>query len=554
MNMKIRHFILFLFVYTTAFSQIEDAWVYFKDKPNSETYLSNPLAMLTQRALDRRTAQNIALDISDVPISESYIDQITFSTGITVKAKSKWLNCLHIRGSQANINALKLLFFVAKVDFADETLNSSNNRISEKQTNKFNGRIAEKNEINSVSKVAQTKTNYNYGNSANQIQMLNGHLLHQLNYTGTGKIIAVLDSGFPGVNTAQPFERLRTNNQILGGYNYVGKSSNFYVGDSHGTWVLSFMGGYKDGQLVGTAPDANYYLFITEDVASENPVEESNWVEAAEEADRLGVDIITSSLGYFGYDNVNYSHTYVTMTGNMAFASRGANIAFNKGMVVLASAGNEGLKKEKHIGVPAEAMNVIAVGSVNKDETYTDISSIGPSYDKRVKPDVMAQGRNPYYSDTLGNITNAESGTSFSCPITAGMIACLWQALPTKTNQQIKQLIIQSADKYSSPTIYLGYGIPDFNLALSNALSTTTYSESDCIMYPNPTNDLITFTLPESSSSGLISIYSLLGQKVLENKITSQLPIVSLKSLSKGMYFYKIELDGFLKRGKIIKQ
>lgn len=557
--MKKCYLILFLFIYVVSFSQVEDAWVYFKDKPNSETYFNNPLTMLTQRALDRRTAQNIALDISDVPISETYIDQITASTGITVKAKSKWLNCLHIRGTQANINALKFLSFVARVDFADETLNLSNSKIAEENLSTFNSRITEKIKIISESKEAQNAINYNYGNSANQIQMLNGHLLHQLNYTGTGKIIAVLDSGFPDVNTIQPFERLRANNQILGGYNYVSKSSNFYAGDSHGTTVLSFMGGYKDGELVGTAPGAHYYLFITEDATSafpysENPVEESNWVEAAEESDRLGVDIITSSLGYFGFDNPNYSHTYSDMTGNSAFASKGANIAFDKGIVVLASAGNEGRETEKHIGVPAEARNVLAIGSVDANKIYSYFSSIGPSYDFRVKPDVVAQGTNPYYSDTLGNIINAESGTSFSCPTTAGMIACLWQALPTKTAQEIKQLVTQSSDRYSNPTNQFGYGIPDFNLALSKGLSTTTFSESDYFVYPNPTNDFIAFELPKESSSGLISIYSILGQKVLENKISSQLPIVSLKSLPKGMYFYKIELDGYLKRGKIIKQ
>ncbi|MDP5098007.1 MAG: S8 family serine peptidase, partial [Flavobacterium sp.] len=130
----------------------------------------------------------------------------------------------------------------------------------------------------------------------NQIQMLNGHLLHQQNYTGAGKIIAVLDSGFINVNSVQPFQRLFTNNLILGGYNYVSQNTDVYTLHNHGTMVLSCMGGYVDGQLVGTAPDAQYYLFVTEDVASENPVEESYWVEAAEEADRLGVDVITSSL------------------------------------------------------------------------------------------------------------------------------------------------------------------------------------------------------------------------------------------------------------------
>jgi len=485
------------------------------------------------------------LDIKDVPIYQPYIDEITTSTGITVKAKSKWLNCLHIRGSQADINALKLLSSVLRVDFADKTLNVSGLKTRAKL------------KFKPVNKTLQTNVTFNYGTSANQIQMLNGHLLHQANYTGTGKIIAVLDAGFPGVNTAQPFQRLITNGSILGGYDYVNKNNNFYTGYAHGTWVLSFMGGFTDGQLVGTAPDAQYYLFITEDTASENPVEESNWVEAAEEADRLGVDIITSSLGYFGYDNPAYGHAYADMTGNAAFASQGANIAFSKGIFVVASAGNEGATAEPHVGVPAEALNVLGIGAVKADETYAAFSSIGPSFDGRVKPDVMAQGQIPYYSDTSGNITNSGSGTSFSGPIIAGMVACLWQALPGKTNAQIKQLITQSADNFNpivkSRTQY-GYGIPDFNLALSNGLSVTAFSESDFIVYPNPTKDSVSITLPSGFDAKTFVIYNVLGQKVLEKEISSQSTTISLKSLNSGMYFYKIESNNFSKRGKIIKQ
>jgi hypothetical protein len=542
--------LLFLFLVSSfvCFSQ-EDAWVYFKDKPNSATDLANPLTILSQRALDRRTAQGIALDDKDAPIYQSYIDEITASTGITVKAKSKWLNCLHIRGSQADINALKLLPSVLRVDFADKTMNSFK-------------KISAKPNFKPVIKTMETKISFNYGISANQIQMLNGHLLHQLNYTGSGKIIAVLDSGFPGVDLATPFKRLRDNNQILGGYDYVNKSTNYFSGNFHGTSVLSAMGGYVDGQLIGTAPDAMYYLFITEDAVSavpynENPVEESNWVEAAEEADRVGVDIITSSLGYFGYDNPNYSHTYSDMTGNLAFASQGANIAFDKGIIVVASAGNEGQQAEPHVGIPAEAKNVIAVGAVQSNETYALFSSIGPSYDDRVKPDVMAQGQTVVISDIQGNIGTA-NGTSFSCPITSGMVACLWQALPSKTAQQIKQLIIQSSDNITEPApksrLQYGYGIPDFNLALANGLSVTDFSKNDFVVYPNPTYDSISVTLPNESNVKTIAIYNVLGQKVLERNISIPSETISLKSLDKGIYFYKIESNGFSKSGKIIKQ
>lgn len=539
-----KNVVLFLFLVSSfiGWSQ-EDAWVYFKDKPDSATFLSNPLSELSQRALDRRTSQGIALDIKDAPISQTYINDITNSTGITVKAKSKWLNCLHIRGSQEDINALKLLPAVAKVVFANKTLNTSS-KSSAKQNFK------------PINKTMDTKIAFNYGGSANQIQMLNGHLLHQANYTGSGKIIAVLDSGFPAVDTAEPFQRLIVSGSILGGYDFVSRNINFFAGDSHGTSVLSTIGGFKDGQLVGTAPDAKFYLFITEDVRDENPVEESNWVEAAEEADRVGVDIITSSLGYFGYDNPAYSYTYADMSGNSAFASQGANIAFSKGIFVLASAGNAGQDLEPHVGVPAEALNVLGIGAVKLDKTYALFSSIGPSFDGRVKPDVTAQGQASVFSNTAGNIV-AGNGTSFSCPILAGVVACLWQALPGKTNAQIKQLIIESADNFN-PIVksrnQYGYGIPDFNLALANGLSVNDFSKNDFALYPNPTTDMISVSLPNESNVKTIAIYNVLGQLVLEKNISSESPTISLKYLISGTYFYIIDSDIFSKSGKIIKQ
>lgn len=533
-----------LFSSIVMYSQ-EDAWIYFKDKPNATTDLANPLTILSQRALDRRTNQGIALDVSDVPINSNYFTQIQNSVGITIKAKSKWLNCLHIRGSQANINALKSLSFVQKVVYADKFLNSNN------------GKIKQKSKFNKINKTLETAVNYSYGNSANQVEMLNGHLLHQMNFTGSGKIIAVFDGGFPTVNTAQTFKRLRDNNKILGGYNFVAKSNNFYSGDFHGTAVLSLIGGYTEGQLIGTAPDANYYLFITEDSDSENPVEESNWVEAAEEADRLGVDIITSSLGYFDFDDSTYNHTYQSLAVNEAFASRGANIAFTKGIVVLSSSGNGGASSQPYTVVPAEAKNVIAVGAVQANKLYASFSSIGPNFNGQVKPDVTAQGDRPY-TFAGSSINNAGSGTSYSCPIVAGMVACLWQGLPNKTAKQIKELIIQASDNFAEPPAksrpQFGYGIPDFNLALSKGLSTNSFEKADFVVYPNPTSDNIEIQSSKDFVKINVEVFSILGQKVLEQNVSSKSPKLSLKQLQKGVYFYKISNNETVSTGKIVKE
>jgi hypothetical protein len=400
----------------------------------------------------------------------------------------------------------------------------------------------------------ETLVNFNYGTSANQIQMLNGHLLHQQNYTGQGKIIAVMDGGFPGVDTAAPFARLRNNNKILGGYDYVNRNPNFYAGISHGTMVLSTMGGYVDGQLVGTAPDAAYYLFITEDDANEEPLEESLWVEAAEEADRLGVDIFNTSLGYTEFDNPAYNHTYTDMNGLTNFSTRGVNAAFSRGIISVNSAGNSGNSPWFYVSSPADAVNALTVGAVNASGAIAGFSSRGFETSSYIKPDVAAQGVASVLSNTNGTIATA-NGTSFSSPITAGMVASLWQALPSKTNAELIQLIKQSSSQYSNPDYEKGYGIPNFNQALINGTLGFISNESkDFNIYPNPVTDFITIQFPYSIENASISVYNSLGQNVLENKLSNNNSKISLEELESGVYIYKIEANNFSKTGKISKK
>lgn len=529
--------LLILFSFT-MYGQ-EDAWVYFNAKPNAQAFFDNPLSELSQRSLDRRANQNIGLDFKDVPINQSYIDQISATQGIVVLAKSKWFNALHIQGSEDAIRLLTDLSFVERVDFANRVLN-----------NPLRTAVPKK-RIKKVNKVFETDVLFNYGNSANQIQMLNGQLLHQQNFTGEGKIIAVMDGGFPGVNTATTFSRLRNNNQILGGYDYVNRSTDFYSGLSHGTLVLSTMGGFKDNELVGTAPDASYYLFITEDGANEWPLELSLWVEAAEEADRLGVDIINTSLGYTEFDNPNYNFTYADMNGTTTFISKGLDIAFSRGMICVNSAGNSGNSPWFYISAPADAINALAIGAVNAAGDYATFSSQGPSSDGRVKPDVVAQGQQSVLSSTSGNITTA-SGTSFSGPITAGMVACLWQALPNATNSEIMQLIKQSASTFNNPTNELGYGIPDFNLALNNGLLNVNTSDKVRFMvYPNPATDAVTIAFPTGFDNATIFLYNTMGQLMVSRELTSEDKGIPLNGFSSGIYLYKIESVSASQSGKI---
>ncbi|MCK4562276.1 MAG: S8 family serine peptidase [Flavobacteriaceae bacterium] len=525
--------LLILFFLQFSFAQ-EHAWVYFKDKPNEATFLSNPLTMLSQKALDRRAKQNIALDSKDIPISNSYINTVNSTTGIEVKAKSKWLNALHVFGSEADINSLINLSFVNYIEFAANNLNGVPKSVK-RQENKF-----------------EVKTDFNYGGSANQIEMLNGDFLHQQNFTGTGMTIAVIDAGFPNVNTFTAFKRIRDNNQIVDGYNFVNRSTNFYTGNSHGTSVLSTMAGFVDGQLVGTAPDAKYYLFITEDVSQEIPLEESLWVEAAEKADSLGVDIINTSLGYTTFDDARYDYTYTDMNGSTAFITRGADIAFTRGMIIVNSAGNSGNSTWHYIGAPADGFNVLSIGAVDGNENITSFSSYGPTSDGRIKPDANAKGGGTTLINSSGNVSTS-SGTSFSSPVICGVIACLWQAYPNKTNIEMIQIIKESGHLFANPTNQEGYGIPDFEVAF-NTLPVDNIFGDSFLVYPNPFQDRIQFQFTDAFSKLQISIFDVLGKELVTKQVTQQNPLVEVNNLSQGIYILKVSQNEKTKSFKMIKE
>ncbi|NEW80211.1 MAG: S8 family serine peptidase [Gelidibacter sp.] len=519
-------------------AQVEDAWVFFKDKPSQTSFIATPLTMLSQRALERRMRYSIALDFKDVPAEATYISQIKNTTGITVKAKSKWLNALHIQGTQIDINKLLNIHFVSKIEFANKSLNaSSKNRKQEKVVKKSNKLYA---------------INFNYGNATNQIQMLKGNVLHENNFTGQGMQIAIIDAGFPNVDKFAAFKRIRDNNQILGGYDFVNRSENFYTGSSHGMSVLSTIAGYVDNQFVGTAPDAKFYLFISEDDSKETPLEESLWVEAAEKADSLGVDVINSSLGYTTFDNSNYNYVYSDMDGKTTFISRGAEIAFSRGMIVLNSAGNEGNVSWRYISAPADAVSVLSIGAVNATGVIASFSSYGPTADNRIKPDVCAQGAAVYIVNSSGNVA-AANGTSFSSPVLTGVVACLWQAFPDKTNAEIIQIVKESAHLYTNPTAQEGYGIPNFE-AVFNLLSLEETEEIlEVVAYPNPSANVLKFKFPNQVTEMELTVFDVLGKRMHSEKINKLNPTINISNFAQGLYFMQLKYDAEIKTFKILK-
>ena len=537
--------LLFLCVasFFSTFSQTEDAWLFLKDKPNSATFLQNPLQMLSQRSLDRRTTQNISLDIKDVPVDVTYYNQLKNDANITILGKSKWLNAVHVQGSETNIRTLLNAYsFIESIEFANKSLN-----ISAKTS-------AKKIQPNHQNKLSNTTTDFTYGNAENQIKMLKGDFLHQQNFTGSGMQIAIIDAGFPNVNNLAAFQRIRDNNQILGGYNFADRTTNFYTRDSHGTHVLSTIAGYVENQFVGTAPDAKFYLFISEIAESETVLEETLWVEAAERADSLGVNVINTSLGYTTYDNANHSHSYADMDGKTTFISRGAEIGASRGMILLNSAGNEGNGAWKYIGAPADAVSVFSIGAVNSSENIASFSSFGPTADNRIKPDVLAQGVSSSIINYLSGNISTSNGTSFSSPIMTGVVACFWQAFPNKTSFEIMDLIRKSADKYNKPSAQYGYGVPDFEAAYNQQLSTNDFSNSQVNIYPNPIKKSFSIQVDGISLENIsIKIFSVLGEKVLEkSKLISN--TVDVSNLETGFYILKIQNGNQQKTVKLIKE
>lgn len=527
--------LLLLFVLFIAQNSIaqQDAWVYLNDKPNAVTALANPLTILSQKALDRKALHGVVLDDRDVPVETTYITQVENATGITVMATSKWFNCLHVRGTETDINALLSFTFVSTVFFADTSLNAK----SQTQQDKFD--------------LEETLITFDYGSATNQVEMLNADDLHVLDYTGEGMTIAVIDAGFPNVDTMSSFQRLRDNGDLLNGYDFVDRTSDVYANSSsnHGTMVLSTMAGYVDTQYVGTAPDAKYHLFRTEDAGSENPVEESYWVEAAEVADSLGVNVINTSLGYTTYDNPNYNYTTADMNGNTAFITKGANIAFEKGMLLVNSAGNSGNSSWGIVGAPADAAGVFSIGAVNTVGSYATFSSRGNATQPTQKPDVVAQGASSAVINQNDVIITA-SGTSFSSPIMAGAIASFWQANPTKTNAEIMQLVRESSSQYAAPNFQLGYGIPDFSSAL--ILLDVSEEKEEVTLFPNPTQGQFSVVLPETDEGITVSLYTILG-KIVYNKVYTNDTNIDISFLADGIYIAEIKTDSFLKTIKIIK-
>ncbi|RLD56815.1 MAG: hypothetical protein DRJ01_14720 [Bacteroidetes bacterium] len=534
-----------------SFAQVSpDKYVIsFTDKNNNQYSVNRPNEFLSQRAIDRRIKQGINIVENDLPITSLYVDSLQ-KLGLTILNKSKWFNSLTIFSTDS-----LLLDTIENISFIKSIAKSSS--IHKKNTN-YNKFFKQKSKVDNNSLNTRV-VNSKYGYATNQITMLNGHVLHNNGNQGQGMQIAVIDAGFFHVNSLPAFESLFINNQILGTKDFVDGGNSVYEDHYHGMAVLSILAGNIPYTYIGTAPSAQYWLLRSEDASSESLIEEENWASAAEFADSVGADIISCSLGYSVFDDVSQNHTYADMDGKTTRISRAASIAASKGILVVNSAGNEGNKSWKYITAPSDADSILCIGAVNEDSVYASFSSVGPTYDGRIKPNIVAQGENTVFQAGDGNFYQG-NGTSFSTPIIAGLAACLWQAHPTVNNMQIFNAIVQSSNQYHNPDNITGFGIPDFEKANLFLDYTDSKKENIISVYPNPFIDVLNFDFYSVDNNNIeIELYNILGQKILFNKhnltFTSYNKIqINFSELDNGIYFLRVSSKGKFYTKKVIKQ
>ena len=484
--MKQAYLLIMYFIFlgvSDVFSQTKYKYlVLFNDKNNSPYSVNTPLDFLSQKAIDRRFKQGITIKTTDFPPNPAYISSIQ-QTGATVIYKSRWMNAALVEATETQKNTILGLPSVKGIEF--------NRPLKQVRQPSVKDKFA-----------IENTESLNYGDATAQIQLLGSDAMHNLGFHGEGMLVALLDDGFLNVNTSACLQHLVLQNKIVKVYDFVDNDNTVYTQGGHGTAVLSTMAGYIENQMISPAFGASVALFRTEDISSETPLEEANWLFAAEMADSLGADIISSSLGYSTFDNSVDNYTPSMMDGKTALSTRAADLAAATGMVVVISAGNSGNDPSwQIITAPADADSVLAIGAVTRTGAYASFSSRGNSADGRIKPDVVAVGSGTALCNTSG-FASTSNGTSFSAPLVAGLVAGFWQANPYLTAQEVTRAIRKSGHLFSSPTIQLGYGYANFSRANTTVLNDFPLTAIE------PNADLVSVMVQPSNKANVILKFS----------------------------------------------
>ena len=412
-----------------------------KDKNGTAYTVENPQAFLSERALERRSRQQLPVDSTDLPVSTVYLNEL-LGMGTRVVTTSKWNNTVVLEVTDTlrmdEVARMPFVQGVKKVWTQPDEVPARNKERKKEVTDKVE------------------KTDRHYGRAFQQIHIHGGDSLHAAGFTGKGMYVAVIDAGFYNADQIKFFKKM----DLLGTRDFVNPHSDIYEENSHGMMVLSCMAANKKKVFVGTAPDASYWLLRSEDNDTEQPVEEDYWAAAIEFADSAGVDVVNTSLGYYQFDKGYGGYRYRDLDGRTSLMSRSASMAADKGMVVVCSAGNSGADTWKKVTPPGDSENVLTVGAMNWKLVNADFSSIGNTADGRVKPDVMAIGKGSVVSGTDGTVSKA-NGTSFASPTMCGVVVCFWQACPWLTAKEVIRAVRQAGDRVDYPDNIFGYGVPN---------------------------------------------------------------------------------------------
>lgn len=415
--------------------------VTFADKKQTPYSISRPEEFLSAKSLERRKRMNLSVDEYDLPITPDYLKAVQQYGRLVTK--SKWTNTAVVE--LTDTSALKNLRSLPYVKEVCQVWKRPDKMLRPDTTDRRTWLV------DTLPQLPQP-----YGRGYRQIAQLNGIKLHDAGFRGKGVTIAVIDAGYCNADYIKALKGV----DIKGTYNFVHPGRTVYEGQKHGMNVLSCIATNRPGAMIGTAPEASFYLLVSEDDSTEHKVEEDYWCAAVEYADSVGCDVVTSSLGYTGYDDKVESFGYWELDGRTHINSRVASLAASRGIVLLNSAGNSGNDRWKKIGVPADATDMLSVGAVDSLGRNTYFSSLGNTADGRIKPDVMAMGQASALLDTDGCLTTA-NGTSFSTPILCGLVACLRQAYPQVRPETIIQAVRLSGNNAQHPDNVFGCGIPD---------------------------------------------------------------------------------------------
>ncbi len=475
--------------------------------------------ILSPRAIKNHHKNKVTLNELDFPVNHTYINELS-QIGKIVKV-SKWLNAVILTSFEPTQVILNLPF-VKEVEV-----------LATGQTYK-----KDKFEFEAIPTTLKT---LNYDSTYQQIKQIGVDCIHDKGFLGENVLLAVIDAGFQGMDTVLAFDSLYLQNRVVDKYDFIDNDTTVYEKHFHGTWVSSVIAG-NQVNYIGSAPHVSLCLYITEDVTREVHEEEFDLVRGLERADSVGADLVNISLGYFTFDTLQGDYTYLDLDGQTTICALGIQAATSKGLLVVTSAGNSG---PGYITTPCDVDSILCVGATDTNNVRANFSSVGPSADGRVKPDVAAIGKNAMCVDTDGTIRRC-NGTSFSSPLTCGMVACLIQSHPTLTMMDVVNSVRQSAHQYSTPDSLLGYGIPNACIAdsllqlLEVVTNVSETKEKEALMiYPNPATNTITIT--SSSNIEVIEFYSLEGKKVKQVDLQeSNSVLINCDDLRKGIYIVSV--------------